>query len=46
MTDKYEGCFGGTSLDRAKERSILLGHRAAKLGRFLWTIGIMIDHAD
>ena len=46
MTDKREGCFGRTLPDCVGEWSMLLGRGAAKLGRFLRTVGQMIDRVD
>ena len=46
VTDEREGCFGRMLLDHVGEWSMLLGRGAAKLGRFLRTVGQMIDRAD
>ena len=46
VTDEREGCFGGTLPIRAGEWSVLLGRGAARLGRFLRTVGLLIDRAD
>ena len=41
-----ERCFGGTLPNSVGEWSMLLGHRTARLGRFLQAVGLLIDRAD
>ena len=46
VIDEHERCLGRTLPDHVGDWSILLRCGAARLGRFLRTVGLMIDRVD
>ena len=46
VIDEHERCLGGTLPDHVGDWSILLRRGAARLGRFLRMVGLMIDRVD
>ena len=46
VTAERERCFGGTLSTSVGDWSTLLGRGAARLGRFLRAVGLLVDRAD
>ena len=46
VSDEREGCLGRPLLDCVGDWSVWMGRGAAKLGRFLRSVGLLIDRAE
>ena len=46
VSDEREGCLGRPLLDCVGDWSVWMGRGAAKLGRFLRTVGLLIDRGE